>query len=69
VKITILSQVVNGAVLPFVLIFMLLLINRKELMGDYVNSRFFNVVAWATTILVTGLTIALVWQSLSGGVG
>src|SRR5437660_1446486 len=38
VKITILSQVVNGAVLPFVLIFMLLLINRKEWMGDYVNS-------------------------------
>jgi Mn2+/Fe2+ NRAMP family transporter len=38
-------------------------------MGDYVNSRFFNVVAWATTVLVTGLTIALVWQSLSGGVG
>ncbi len=69
VKITILSQVVNGAVLPFVLIFMLLLINRKELMGDYVNSRFFNVVAWATTILVIGLTIALVWQSLGGGGG
>src|ERR1700746_2249161 len=67
VKITILSQVVNGAVLPFVLIFMLLLINRKELMGDYVNSRLFNVVAWATTVLVIGLTGALVWQSLTGG--
>ena len=69
VKITILSQVVNGAVLPFVLIFMLLLINRKELMGDYVNSRFFNVVAWATTVLVIGLTTALVWQSLTGAGG
>jgi NRAMP (natural resistance-associated macrophage protein)-like metal ion transporter len=69
VKITILSQVVNGAVLPFVLIFMLLLINRKELMGDYVNSRFFNVVAWATTVLVIGLTAALVWQSLTGAGG
>ena len=69
VKITILSQVVNGAVLPFVLIFMLLLINRKELMGAYVNSRFFNVVAWATTVLVIGLTAALVWQSLTGAGG
>jgi len=69
VKITILSQVVNGAVLPFVLIFMLLLINRKELMGDYVNSRLFNVVAWATTVLVIGLTTALVWQSLTGAGG
>ena len=37
-KITVLSQVVNGVVLPFVLIFMLLLINKKELMGEYVNS-------------------------------
>src|SRR5579883_1115279 len=67
IKITILSQVVNGAVLPFVLIFMLLLINKKELMGEYVNSRLFNGIAWGTTVLVTGLTFVLVWQSLRGG--
>ena len=35
----VLSQVVNGIVLPFVLIFMLLLINDRELMGEHVNSR------------------------------
>jgi Mn2+/Fe2+ NRAMP family transporter len=69
VKITILSQVVNGVVLPFVLIFMLLLINKKELMGEYVNSGLFNVIAWATTILVVGLTFALMWQSLHGSGG
>jgi NRAMP (natural resistance-associated macrophage protein)-like metal ion transporter len=61
VKITILSQVVNGIVLPFVLIFMLLLINKKELMGEYVNSRLFNVIAWATTLIMIGLTIAWFW--------
>jgi Mn2+/Fe2+ NRAMP family transporter len=66
VKITILSQVVNGVVLPFVLIFMLLLINKKELMGEYVNSRLFNVVAWGTTVVVIVLTFALMWQSLHG---
>jgi Mn2+/Fe2+ NRAMP family transporter len=66
VKITILSQVVNGAVLPFVLIFMLLLINKRDLMGEYVNSRLFNGIAWATTVLVIALTFVLVWQSLSG---
>src|SRR5258706_864826 len=49
VKIAVLSQVVNGIVLPFVLIFMLLLINKKELMGRYVNTRLFNAVAWTTT--------------------
>jgi NRAMP (natural resistance-associated macrophage protein)-like metal ion transporter len=69
VKITIFSQVVNGVVLPFVLIFMLLLINKKDLMGEYVNSRLFNVVAWGTTVLVIGLTLALMWQSLHGSGG
>ena len=62
VKISILSQVVNGVVLPFVLIFMLLLVNRKELMGEYVNSRAFNVIAWATTILMIGLTLGWFWS-------
>ena len=66
VKISILSQVVNGAVLPFVLIFMLLLINKKELMDEYVNNRTFNVVAWGTTIILIGLTVALVWGAIHG---
>ena len=59
----------NGVVLPFVLIFMLLLINKKELMGEYVNTRLFNVVAWGTTILVTGLSLALAVAMLTGKAG
>jgi Mn2+/Fe2+ NRAMP family transporter len=39
-----LSQVLNGVLLPFVLIFMILLINRKDLMGEWVNPRWFNLV-------------------------
>src|SRR5438876_6525522 len=66
VKISILSQVINGIVLPFVLIFMLLLINKKELMDTYVNSPFYNVIAWATTIIMIGLTIALFWTMKTG---
>ncbi|MBA0085172.1 MAG: Nramp family divalent metal transporter [Acidobacteria bacterium Pan2503] len=61
VRMAVLSQVVNGVVLPFVLIFMLLLINKKELMGEYVNTRLFNWVAWATTVIMIGLTIAWFW--------
>jgi NRAMP (natural resistance-associated macrophage protein)-like metal ion transporter len=61
VQITVLSQVVNGITLPFVLIFMLLLINRQELMGNYRNSRVFNVIAWATTVIMIGLTLAWFW--------
>ena len=60
-KIAVLSQVVNGVVLPFVLIFMLLLINKKELMGEYVNTRLFNAVAWLTTGVMIGLTLAWFW--------
>jgi len=69
VKISILSQVVNGMVLPFVLIFMLLLINKKELMEEHVNSRTFNVIAWATTVIMIGLTAALLWGMWRGGAG
>jgi NRAMP (natural resistance-associated macrophage protein)-like metal ion transporter len=58
VKISILSQVVNGAVLPFVLIFMLLLINKSDLMGPYINGTWFNIVAWGTAVIMIGLTIA-----------
>jgi Mn2+/Fe2+ NRAMP family transporter len=69
IKIAVFSQVVNGAVLPFVLIFMLLLINKKELMGEYVNKRTFNIIAWATTVIMVGLTALLVYGQLSGGTG
>jgi len=67
IKITVLSQVVNGAVLPFVLLFMLLLVNKKSLMGEYVNSRLFNVVAWTTTVIMIGLTAAWFWTLRGGG--
>lgn len=66
VKIAVLSQVVNGIVLPLVLIFMLLLINKKELMGEYVNKPFFNAVAWATTAIMIVLTAAWFWTLRSG---
>ena len=61
VKITILSQVLNGVLLPVVLIFMLKLINKHELMGKYTNSRWFNVVAWSTSVIVIALTFVLLW--------
>src|SRR5579859_700380 len=69
IKIVLWSQVLNGIVLPFVLIFMLLLINKKELMGEYTNSRLFNIVAWATTVIVIGLSTALMLASLTGKAG
>ncbi len=69
IKIAVFSQVVNGAVLPFVLIFMLLLINKKELMGEFVNKRTFNIIAWATTVIMIGLTVLYVYGQLHAGTG
>ncbi len=66
IKIAVLSQVVNGAVLPFVLVFMLLLINKKELMGEFVNKTTFNVIAWATTVIMVVLTVLYLYGRLTG---
>ena len=63
-KILVLSQVGNGVWLPVVLIFMLLLINRRDLMGDRVNTRTMNVVAWVTAIAVIALTLVLVYVTI-----
>ena len=61
------SQVANGILLPFVLVFMLRLINDRELMGDSVNSRTFNGIAWTTTVVMIALTIFLVIITLFPG--
>ncbi|HEY7284802.1 MAG TPA: Nramp family divalent metal transporter [Vicinamibacterales bacterium] len=62
----VLSQVVNGILLPFVLVFMLLLVNDKELMGEHVNSRWYNVVSWATAGSMIALSIALLIAQVRG---
>jgi Mn2+/Fe2+ NRAMP family transporter len=63
-KILILSQVANGVWLPVVLIFILLLINRRDLMGDHTNSWGFNLVAWATSVIMIILTVVLVYTAI-----
>jgi Mn2+/Fe2+ NRAMP family transporter len=62
-----LSQVMNGLLLPFILVFMCLLVNRKDLMGDHVNGRVWNVVAWGTCAVMIALTLALVVTSILPG--
>ena len=60
IPIILLSQVINGILLPFVLIFMLRLVNRKDLMGEYKNSRAFNYIAWTSCAVMIVLTLLLV---------
>jgi Mn2+/Fe2+ NRAMP family transporter len=66
-KILIFSQVGNGLWLPVVIIFILLLVNRRDLMGEYVNTTTFNVVAWVTAISVIVLTLFLAYASVFQG--
>jgi len=59
IKIMLVSQEVNGILIPVILVYILRLINNKELMGEYVNSRGYNIIAWLTVIFVVTLTILL----------
>jgi NRAMP (natural resistance-associated macrophage protein)-like metal ion transporter len=63
-KILIFSQVGNGIWLPVVVIFILLLVNRRDLMGEYVNTMAFNVVAWVTAIAMIALTLVLSYTAI-----
>lgn len=54
------SQVLNGILLPIIIIFMLKLVNNKEIMGKHVNSRFYNIVAWTAAIAIIVITIVMI---------
>jgi len=66
INVAILSQVLNGVLLPVVIILMLMLINRSDLMGEHRNSRLWNVIAWVTSIIVIGMTLVMLWGMIPG---
>jgi NRAMP (natural resistance-associated macrophage protein)-like metal ion transporter len=65
-RVIIYAQVLQGVILPLELVLMLIIINRKRVMGKYVNSPVLNVIAWATAIVIGGLALVYVWQSVTG---
>lgn len=64
IAIMLVSQVVNGVLLPFLLIFMMIIINDRTIMGRHVNSRLNNALAWATIVIVIALTAVLMFMTL-----
>ena len=66
INVAILSQVLNGILLPVVIILMLLLINRTDLMGDHKNSRLWNWIAWGTSAIVIMMTLVMLWGMIPG---
>jgi Mn2+/Fe2+ NRAMP family transporter len=60
VLLMILASVLNGILLPFVLLYAISLVNNRKLMGDYVNLKGYNYISWGTVIILITLTIFMV---------
>ena len=58
------SQVLNGFLLPVVMIFVLILVNRRDLMGEQTNPKGFNWVAWISTVAMIVLTLVVAYSSI-----
>lgn len=64
IRVLLVTQVINGLLLPIVLFAVLRLVNDRELMGDHVNSTLHNIAAWLTAIVVTILSLAFILISV-----
>lgn len=59
IPISIWSQVINGILLPVVLLSMMILINKKKIMGAYINKPATNIIGWSAVVVLIGLSAAL----------
>lgn len=66
IAIMLVSQVVNGVLLPFLLIFMMIIVNDRSIMGRHTNSRLNNALAWGTIVIVIALTAVLMVMTALG---
>lgn len=66
IQISLWSQVLNGLLLPVVLVCMILLVNKKEVMGKYVNKPLNNIIGWITITILIGLSLTLLIMKLLG---
>jgi Mn2+/Fe2+ NRAMP family transporter len=64
IRLLIFTQTVNGVLLPFLLVTIVLLSSNKEIMGEYANSTFFNIFAWFITIIVSALSLMLIGKTI-----
>ena len=68
IRVLLVTQVINGLLLPFVLFAVLRLVNNRELMGRHVNGPIYNIAAWLTAILVTILSLLFILITLFPGI-
>jgi Mn2+/Fe2+ NRAMP family transporter len=60
--------VVNGVVLPIILVAMVVLINNEKIMGNYVNSKFYNIIVWISTVILIILSAVMVITTFWPGI-
>jgi Mn2+/Fe2+ NRAMP family transporter len=60
IRVLLITQVINGILLPVILIAVLRLVNDRELMGRHVNRRLYNLAAWTTTLIVSASSLLLI---------
>jgi Mn2+/Fe2+ NRAMP family transporter len=65
IAITIWTQIINAILLPMVIISMLIMVNNRNIMGEYVNNRFQNIVGWSTAVILISLTVLLTISPLT----
>jgi Mn2+/Fe2+ NRAMP family transporter len=61
IPITLWSQIINGILLPVVLVCMILLVNNKKIMGEHVNKPITNIIGWSTVVILVGLSLTLLF--------
>lgn len=57
IKITLISQILNGMFLPVVLVSIMIIVNKKKVMGEYTNKFYNNIIGWSTVIILIALTV------------
>jgi len=64
IRVLIVTQVINGVLLPVILVVVVKLVNDRELMGTHVNGPLYNIAAWLTTIIVSLLSVMVILSTL-----
>jgi Mn2+/Fe2+ NRAMP family transporter len=60
ISVLLVTQVINGLLLPVILISVLRLVNKTELMGAHANGRVYNAVSWLTVVVVSALSLLFI---------
>jgi Mn2+/Fe2+ NRAMP family transporter len=68
IRVLLVTQVINGLLLPIILFAVMRLVNDREIMGAHVNGRLYNLGAWLTVIIVTALSLLLILATVFPGV-